>query len=93
MGRSVTPTYRVEIESTPDCHMTAAIWRKEYGRPTEANIKVYVEKFNESLKPGGCNEHIGKAHPESRMLGATIVRQADGKVMASYRVPMFQVIA
>lgn len=86
MSRNSTPAYRVEVEGNESFEMTNAIWRKHYGRPTEANAQKYVEKFNESLAPGGCNEHISKAYPTARMIGCRIVRQATGKVVASYRV-------
>jgi len=92
MGRSYTPTFRV-VPETNGFHMTNACWdSKRYGRPSEKTAREYVQKFNESLQPDGCNSHIGKAYPTARMIGCQIVRQATDEVVASYRVPMFEVI-
>lgn len=92
MGRSVTPTFRVETTGT--IGMTPACWNtKSYGRPSEKTAREYVEKFNESLEPGKCNEHIRKAYPNARMTGAKIIRQSTGEVVASYAAPMFQVVS
>lgn len=63
MGRSVTPKYVFEIETflsrAGKVRHTSMIWRKEYGRPTVANLDKWVTSYEESCKPGGCNAHLG----------------------------------
>ena len=86
MGRSITPKYRVETVCVGSMN-TPCAWRPEYGQPTEANLAEYVRRTNESVKPGGCNEHIGRAFgvERSMVIKATIIRQSDNTVMASYK--------
>ena len=92
MGRSSTPTFRVEAE-TYGFHMTPCAWRlKDAGYPTDENVRKYIDKFNESLKPGGCNEHISKEFPGCCVTAAKVVNQSTNEVVASYRTPSFQVV-
>lgn len=94
MGKSVTPPYRLEMSGT-----THSAWRvkEQYGipgdgQPNDANLMRYLLSFAASLKLGGTNQHISKA------LGyipyptwARIIRQRDGKIMASWIAPAFMV--
>lgn len=92
---STTPTYRIESKArSPRVVSTPMEWRSRgsrlrpgYGRPTEANLEAFVQKMNSSMDPGGANAHLGSAH---HIVSAQIVRQTDGKVMATYRAPSFQ---
>jgi hypothetical protein len=60
-----------------------------YGQPTEANLEKWVERFNAALKPGGCNEHLGD---RARVTRASVRDQFSGEVLATYEVPLFQVV-
>lgn len=83
MGRSYTPPYRVEHDGS-----TPSAWRREYGKPTEANLSKFIQEYSRSLEAGGCNQHVSKPlgyipYPS----WARIVRQCDGVVVASLIVP------
>lgn len=89
MGRSVTPAYVVEYETTGARGFSPICWRvtsssqiKADGRPTTANLRRHVEAYNASFQPGGVNEHVG-----ARIVAAKLVRN-DGshEVVATYRV-------
>jgi hypothetical protein len=66
------------------------------GKPTTANIDKWVDTFEESMKPGGCNAHLG-FHP---VLSAEILDQFNGnEVVATWTrsedrpdEPKFQVL-
>ena len=56
-------------------------WRtKDFGCATQDNLAKWMATFNESLEPGGVNEHLGQGR---RINHAKIVRQAGGEVLAS----------
>ena len=58
-GGIITAKYVVDMRIKKGT-TTPAIWRvKDYGKPTTRNLKKYVDNYNESLKPGGVNQHIG----------------------------------
>lgn len=58
-------------------------WMKSYGRPTVANLAKYVEKFNDSLKPGGRLATLGK-YTKGIVGVVKVVRVSDGSVVTSY---------
>lgn len=81
--------------------ITDAEWKvSQYGRPSEKNIKTYVERYNASLEPDGVNSHLGRG---ASIYGAEIIDQTTGevvaqwedrKIMMAYRGrPMFEVVA
>ncbi len=73
------PTHRYRIVFP---RMFPVPWRRSNGRPTVENLAKYVEKFNDSLKPGGRNEVFGK---NACIVGVVkIVRVKDGTVVANY---------
>lgn len=86
MSRCVTPPYRIEYQTASGSTMSA-VWyaRKQgqipsYGRPSPANIRKWIAKHNESLQPGGCNDHlVGKG---LEAVSACIVRQSTNEVVA-----------
>lgn len=45
--------------------------------------------FNDSLKKGGVNEHLGIKYSVS---DCRIINQINGKVIDEYKAPMFEVI-
>ncbi len=60
-GRSSTPKYVVDWRiKDPKWSATSTAWKvKDYGKPTEANLAKYAKRYNESIKPGGVNDHLG----------------------------------
>jgi hypothetical protein len=74
---------------------TPAEWRTRkqgqipaHGKPTEENLKAYIEHFEASSKSGGCNEHLGV----QVVFSAFIKDQRTGVVLATYRGPSFVVV-
>lgn len=60
MGKSITPKYRIVLYARGMYGPMA--WNcKAYGRPTVASLERYIDKYNQSLAPGQCNQHIGAA--------------------------------
>jgi hypothetical protein len=92
MPRDTTPTYVVEIRTTGH-GWTPAPWHcGRNGRPTEANLALYVGDLEKSTAPGGCNAHLG----ETTVTRAWIRRNSiGGATVASYAAapaPMFEVV-
>ena len=94
MGRSTTPTYVVRYVDQQGVHQV--IWNtKQAGRPTKANLETWRKKMNESMKLGGCNEHISKALGfMPHVCHAVIINQklGDRKSVVSVIAPLFEVI-
>jgi hypothetical protein len=89
MGKSYTPTYRVEERAQGVAPYTYA-WRKEDGRPTIANLEKRIMSYAKSLEKGGVNEHLSKNFIPYPTF-ARIVRQATGEVVATWKAAPFQV--
>lgn len=94
MGRSTTPTYRVEIResgvNTGKRYRWQGAWNSRYsGRPTDATLAEYIKKHEASTEPGGVNECLGRMKVDS----ACVIRQSTGEIVASYTAPAFAVIA
>jgi len=88
MSRCTTPKYRVEVAlASPRWAATPGAWRREYGRPGAEALARWIAQHNASLAPGEANAHLGAEH---RVIGARIVRQADGRVMAEVGCPAGQ---
>lgn len=87
--------YFVEVEGC-----TPAIWRVRkqfnlpgYGRPTEKNLAKYVMDYIDSLKIGGVNQHISKALGQIPVPNWAKIREnGDGRVVATWKAPMFMEI-
>ena len=94
MGRSTTPTFRIEGTATRisdgrrfPVHQA---WLTKYaGRPTDETLAAHVKVAEASTAPGGVNEHLGA----ERIGFARVVRQATGEVVATYTAPVFEVVA
>jgi hypothetical protein len=63
-------------------------WRKEYGKPTPQNLQTFRQKFIDSTKKGGCNEHLGLQTTGN----LRIRRQKDNQILAEFSPPMFEII-
>ena len=66
MGGSRTFPYVLKIKTVSGAFHTPMEWRLRaqfgipgYGKPTVANIDKWVTALEDSMKPGGCNAHIG----------------------------------
>lgn len=88
MGRSYTPAYRVEYSDQGGKHQTA--WS---GPTTIERLALWIQAGIDSMKVGGCNEHVSKS------LGylpvphkARIIRQATGETVATWKAPAFMAI-
>lgn len=102
MGRSYTPKYRLEFTTTRPGYFTPGAWevRGRYGRhsdgkPTTANLDKWVTAFEDSLRPGKPNAHLGIFS----VVTAKIINQFTGEVVATWtrktarpNEPLFQVI-
>jgi hypothetical protein len=89
MGKSYTPTYRIEFW---DCKGVKAqqAWR---GKATKKALAEWVWAYDDSLKVGGVNFHVSQMLKYIPFVSkAIIVRQADNTIMTAWTMPMFQVI-
>jgi hypothetical protein len=81
VGRIVTPKWKLELRVAGPFVISPFVWRREYGRPTAANLARFVAKFEEGTKPGGPNEHLGV----TKVLAAEIKRNvAGGETIARF---------
>jgi hypothetical protein len=60
------------------------------GQPTSERLSQWRDKFNQSLKKGGCNEHLGMKYWMQYKI--EVYNQKTGQVLAQYTPPMFEVI-
>jgi hypothetical protein len=61
-----------------------------HGQPNAENLGKWRDAFNNSLLPGGPNDHLGLNYWLHEDL--EIFDQNSGRVVATYRAPMFEVI-
>ena len=81
-GRSTTPKHVFEpLPVFPRFRMTNMAWKTQYGRPSAQNIKKLVLKMNESIEPGGVNDHLGMT---GAMYGGKVTDQFSGDVVAEW---------
>lgn len=63
-------------------------WRKEYGKPTAQNLQTFRQKFIDSTKKGGCNDHLGLQTTGN----LRIRRQNSNEILAEFNAPMFEIV-
>lgn len=85
MGKSITPTYRIEMKVSRGVVTPAAWPTKHLGRPTEDTLRQYVQVWEDSTKDGGCNSHLGFTFIRE----AKVYRQGTGECVAVYRLPQY----
>lgn len=96
MGRSITPTYRVEYSDNDGVQRRPFAksmgWNgKSAGRATQANLQKWRDTFNASFERGGVNEHISTAAGFVVRIGnCRIVEQATDRVVATFTAPAFE---
>lgn len=80
MGRTVTPTYRLDF-TVNDWYITPQGWDgRRYGRPTNQSLRRWIADFEASTQPGGANAHLGPLTVRS----AWVTRQATHERMADF---------
>ena len=81
MSRDATSKYAIQLV-VPGYRYSPACWNcRRNGRPTAANLIRYIESFEASTRPGGCNAHLG----ETRVSSAYIrLNEYAGQVVASF---------
>jgi hypothetical protein len=74
----VTKTFGNKHFTTP-----MAFDSKDVGGKTDKHLAKWVEHFNESLEPGGVNQHLGS---DSMILEAVLIDQRAKKQIAHYKM-------
>ena len=93
MGRSYTPKYRIEVKCNVPMDWLGCWDSKQYGRVSNVNAEKYRTTFNQSFLPGGVNAHVSEARGVVPWIyHVDVVRQSDGKVMASAHAPAFEIM-
>lgn len=92
MGRITTPTHRIKITySAPSGrgHSESHGWS---GRVSAKRLADYVQALADSLKLGGCNDHITKSLGYlSVPVKAEIIHQQSREVVQTWEAATFQV--
>ena len=95
MGRTITPTYRVEFKDNVSGHYwnTQAWNGNSDGRATAQNLETWRNRYNKSFQSDGNNFHCSKSVGRIIHISeARLIRQASGDVVATTKMPMFEVI-
>ena len=100
MGRSMTPTYRIETWEGLNTSKTPSVimgWNvgglNGYGKPTAKNLAEWMKKYNDSYKFGGVNYHCSeRAGVIIHAYKARIVRQSTGEVISEWQMEDFEEI-
>ena len=94
MGKSFTPTYRIETSVNPGSWIPFSTWDyKEQGKPTEKKLEAYRIKLNESYQPNGVNYHISKAYGFIvHYSKARVVNQFTRQIVCETNAPMFEAV-
>ena len=94
MGKSTTPTHRIEIRTNDLKVMESYPWdSKHYGCATSVNLEKWRTVMNASFQPGGVNEHITEARGVvPHIISAKLIRQSTGEMVAETQMPAFEVI-
>lgn len=94
MGRTTTPTFRVEINdvvlATGNRNVAQMAWdTTRAGRPNDATLAEYVSRYEASTAPGGANDHLGV----TVVTTARVIRQSTNEIVAAYTAPAFRRVA
>ena len=97
MGRTFTPAYRLEAlelyQPAPGHRFTARTVSQcwEGRKPTARQLAAYRQAYNQSLEPGGANQHLQAALGYAPRWGTLrAVHQKSGQVVATYTPPLFE---
>jgi hypothetical protein len=78
MGKTTTPTYRIEYFTAEDGNLKQTLCWPKGKKATAANLEDVRKTYNESFKVGGCNAHCGPL----TITSMTLVHQESGRVVA-----------
>jgi hypothetical protein len=91
MGRSTTPTYRVEV--TANKSLSDFAWyRSQDGAATEANLEKWRQGYNDSFQVGGVNGPRDENDVIVHISAARLIRQSTEEQVAETRAPAFEII-
>ena len=92
MGRSYTPTFRVEtVENFGK--VNTYDWPLKGSKFTQEKIEEWRIMMNASFAPNGCNAHIAESIGYVPHIShAKLIRQSSGKVVLESVAPMFEVV-
>lgn len=90
MGRSTTPTYRVEVTANKPIGFFA--WNRRDGLANEVNLELWRQSYNESFQVGGVNGPINDDDIIVHISSAKLVRQSTGEVVAEVTGPAFEIV-
>lgn len=91
MGRSTTPTYRVEVIANKVFGLFAWNGRQD-GAATEANLEKWRQSYNTSFQVGGVNGPRNDDDIVVHISSAKLVRQSTGEVVAEVTGPAFEIV-
>jgi hypothetical protein len=90
MGKSITPTYRVEYRDNASRSTSSMCWR---GKASKERLEQWRKDYNKSFNPGGVNYHV------SQSLGivvhishAWLIHQRTNECVAETKMPMFELV-
>ena len=94
MGRTVTPTHRIELRTNDLKVMESYPWdSKHYGAANRGNLEEWRTVMNASFQPGGVNEHITEARGiVPHIISAKLIHQRTNEVVAETVMPAFEVV-
>jgi hypothetical protein len=86
MGKSNTPTFRVEYTSmtlvTGRKHANVVSWDVQQDGPAnEQSLRGFVRSMEQSTREGGVNAHLGA----ELIVAARLVRQSSGQTVARFK--------
>lgn len=88
MGQTLTPTFIVTVEHKGGAvRSTESGWNsRQNGRPNGRNLKIWVDKYHESLREGECNHHVFKTYGAGAYIASARILRNDGsrEVVAIY---------
>ena len=84
MGKSKIVKYLIQGKRNGKFELIATSDKK----PTQT-AEWHRQMFNNSLKKGGCNEHLGIKYNVSN---TRIVNQYTGKIISEFKAPLFEMI-
>ncbi len=101
MGRSKTPKYAIVVDCTGMVPSRTGWYIgvqeggvKGYGKPTAENLAKYIDRYHESLKPGGSNHGLVTTFGTKVYANAARIVRNDGSgvVVAEWKAPPFMLI-
>lgn len=101
MGRSTTPKYALHVRYARMATTMPICWIVQTDGPaTDASVAQYLSSYNESLRPGGSNEHLmGRFGAGAVALSAELRRNClGGETVARAQAtpsgrPLFEAVA